>query len=157
MRSKGLYAVAGVLGYCVSLVFFALSPWFVLTLVATALLGVTNSVQMVPRNTAILSVSPDALRGRVEAFRSMLAGGVPPLGFTLAGALAATFGAPAAVLMGAGACAGLSGARTDMDFLRSAGGTSAGVTLISPGSWGASHPPEGGGDPCVLSALLLVN
>ena len=105
MRYKGLYAVAGVLGYCVSLVFFALSPWFVLTLVASALLGVTNSVQMVPRNTAILSVSPDALRGRVEAFRSMLAGGVPPLGFTLAGALAATFGAPLAVLMGAGVCA----------------------------------------------------
>ena len=105
MRYKGLYAVAGVLGHCVSLALFALSPWFTLALLASALLGITNSVQMVPRNTAILAVSPDALRGRVEAFRSMLAGGVPPLGFTLAGALAATFGAPLAVLIGAGACA----------------------------------------------------
>lgn len=107
MRYKGRYAIAGVLGYCASLVVFALSPWFVLTLVASALLGVTNSVQMVPRNTAILAVSPDALRGRVEAFRSMLAGGVPPLGFTLAGVLAAAFGASMAVLMGAGVCATL--------------------------------------------------
>ncbi|MEI6665743.1 MAG: hypothetical protein WCL53_06265, partial [Chloroflexota bacterium] len=32
-------------------------------------------------------------------------GGVPPLGFTLAGALAAAFGAPIAMLIGSGACA----------------------------------------------------
>lgn len=105
MRYKGLYAVTGTLVYCVSQALLSASPWFLLTLVAVTLLGVTNSIQVIPRNTAILSMSPDALRGRVEAFRSMLAGGVPPLGFTLAGALAAAFGAPIAMLIGSGACA----------------------------------------------------
>ena len=70
----------------------------------------TNSIQMIPRNSVILSISPDALRGRVEAFRSMMAGGAPPLGYTLSGALAAVFGAPLAVAIGAVSCALLVGA-----------------------------------------------
>jgi len=100
MRYKGLYTVFGVLAYCGALVLMALSPWFLLTLVAAALLGTTNSVQMIPRNSAILAISPDTMRGRVEAFRSMLAGGGPPLGYTLSGGLAAAFGAPAALVIG---------------------------------------------------------
>ena len=107
MRYKGVYSVAGVLGYCVSMVLLAASPWFALTFVACALSGAMNSVQMIPRNTAILAMSPDALRGRVEAFRSMLAGGAPPLGFALAGAAAAALGAPMAVLGGALVCGAL--------------------------------------------------
>jgi len=69
------------------------------------LLGATNSVQVIPRNSAILVISPDALRGRVEAFRSMLAGGGPPLGYTLSGGLAAVLGPPLALVAGAAACA----------------------------------------------------
>jgi MFS family permease len=107
MRYKGLYTVFGVLGYCVALAVLALTPWFWLALVAAALLGLTNSVQMIPRNTVILTISPDAMRGRVEAFRSMLAGGGPPLGFALSGALAAALTAPVALVLGAGACAAL--------------------------------------------------
>ncbi|MDA1240784.1 MAG: MFS transporter, partial [Chloroflexi bacterium] len=87
MRYKGLYTVFGVLAYCVALAMLAVSPWFWLAIIASVLLGATNSIQMIPRNTVILSVSPDALRGRVEAFRSMLAGGGPPLGFMLSGAM----------------------------------------------------------------------
>jgi MFS family permease len=107
MRYKGLYSVFGVLSYCIALVVLALSPWFPLSLVASALLGTTNSVQMIPRNSAILAISPDALRGRVEAFRSMLAGGGPPVGFTLMGILAAALGPAMAMVVGAGACAAL--------------------------------------------------
>lgn len=105
MKYKGLYTVFGVLAYCVALVLLALSPWFLLALVAAALLGATNSVQMIPRNSAILAISPDALRGRVEAFRSMLAGGGPPLGYTLSGGLAAALGPALALVVGATACA----------------------------------------------------
>lgn len=110
MRYKGLYTIGGVLGYCVALVVLALSPWFAVTLIASALLGVGNSIQMIPRNSAILTMSPDALRGRVEAFRSMLAGGGPPLGYTLSGAAAAALGPVAAVVAGAAICAALVGA-----------------------------------------------
>ena len=105
MKYKGLYTVFGVLAYAGALAVLALSPWILLTLVAASLLGTTNSIQMIPRNTVILAISPDALRGRVEAFRSMMAGGGPPLGYTLSGGLAAVFGAPLAVVMGAVACA----------------------------------------------------
>jgi MFS family permease len=107
MRYKGLYTVFGVLGYCGALVMLALAPWFALALVGSGLLGLTNSVQMIPRNSAILAISPDALRGRVEAFRSMLAGGGPPFGYALSGSLASAFGAPGALVVGAVACVAL--------------------------------------------------
>lgn len=107
MRYKGMYTVGGVLGYCGGLVVLALAPWFWVALLGGAILGATNAIQMIPRNTVILAVSPDALRGRVEAFRSMLAGGGPPLGYTLSGAIAAAIGAPAALVVGGIACVGL--------------------------------------------------
>ena len=105
MKYKGLYTVFGVLAYAIALVMLGLSPWFLISLIAAGLLGATNSVQMIPRNSVILTISPSQLRGRVEAFRSMLAGGGPPIGYTLSGLLAALFGAPAAVVMGAISCA----------------------------------------------------
>ena len=105
MRYKGLYAVGGVLSYAAALVLLALSPWFALSLVAAVLLGATDSVQMIPRNSVILAISPDALRGRVEAFRSMLSGGGPPLGYSLSGGLAAALGPALALVLGATACA----------------------------------------------------
>lgn len=105
MRYKGLYTIFGVLGYCAALVALAVSPWLWLGLIASALLGTTNSVQMIPRNTVILAISPDALRGRVEAFRSMMAGGGPPLGFAFSGGLAAAVGAPLALVIGGVVCA----------------------------------------------------
>ena len=105
MRYKGLFTVFGVLWYCVALVMLAVSPWFWLSLLASGALGSANSLQMIPRNSAILAMTPDALRGRVESFRSMVAGGGPPLGFALAGAAAAAVGVGAALVLGAGACA----------------------------------------------------
>lgn len=107
---KGLYTLFGVLAYCAALVVLAVSPWFTLALVAAGLLGTTNSVQMIPRNTVILTISPNALRGRVESFRSMLAGGAPPLGYTLSGVLAAAMSPALALVIGAVACAGVVGA-----------------------------------------------
>ncbi len=118
MKYKGLYALTAVLGYCGALVLLALSPWFVLALLAAGLLGVTDSVQMIARNSTIIAIAPDALRGRVEAFRTMLSGGGPPLGYTLSGGLAAVLGAPLAVVIGAAACAavvaGIGGSRKEL-------------------------------------------
>lgn len=107
MKYKGIYTLFGVMAYSGALMVFALSPWFTLTLFAAGLLGTTNSIQMIPRNSVILSISPDYIRGRVEAFRSMLAGGGPSLGYTLSGSLAVAMGAPMALVVGAVACAGL--------------------------------------------------
>ncbi len=60
---------------------------------------------MIPRNSAILAITPDPLRGRVESFRSMVAGGGPPLGFALAGACATAVGVEGALILGAAICA----------------------------------------------------
>jgi MFS family permease len=107
MKYRGLYALFAVFAYCGALLLLAVSPWFPLAVLAAALLGTTDAVQMISRNSTIIAISPDVLRGRVEAFRTMLAGGAPPLGYMLSGALAAALGAPLALAIGAFACAGL--------------------------------------------------
>tara|TARA_B100001123_G_scaffold14680_2_gene16685 strand:- start:11159 stop:12433 length:1275 start_codon:yes stop_codon:yes gene_type:complete len=104
MKYKGLYTVFGVLFYSVALVMLAISPSFFVAILATGLLGMANTVQVIPRNSVILGISPAQLRGRVEAFRSMVAGGAPSLGYTLSGGIAAMLGAPIAVLIGAVSC-----------------------------------------------------
>lgn len=83
----------------------AVAPVFAVALIAAGLLGATNSIQMILRNSAIIAISPAEMRGKVDAFRSMLAGGAPPLGYTLSGGLAAVSGAPLALILGAAACA----------------------------------------------------
>ena len=105
MRYKGLYTVFGVLAYSAALALLGLLLSFYVALLAAMLLGITNSIQVIPRNSVILGIAPDALRGRVEAFRTMLSGGGPPLGYALSGGVAAIFGAQLALLIGAISCA----------------------------------------------------
>jgi MFS family permease len=105
MRYKGLYTVFGVLAYSATLALLGLSFSFYVAFLAAMLLGVTNSIQVIPRNSVILGIAPDALRGRVEAFRTMLSGGGPPLGYALSGGVAAIFGAQLALVIGAISCA----------------------------------------------------
>jgi MFS family permease len=105
MRYKGMFTVFGVLGYCASLALLAGVPLFVLAFIPAGLLGACNSIQAIPRNSAIISIAPDELRGRVEAFRSMLAGGGPPLGDALSGALASALGPAMALVVGGMTCA----------------------------------------------------
>jgi MFS family permease len=105
MRYKGLFTVFGILLYSASLIVLALAPWFALALFAAALLGFFNVVQVVPRNSAIMALTPDRLRGRVEAFRTMLAGGSPSLGQATSGAIASVIGTPLSLIVGAFASA----------------------------------------------------
>jgi MFS family permease len=105
MRFKGLYVLAGVMSYAVALAVLGLTASLPVALIATVALGFANAVQVVPRNAAILTISPDHLRGRVEAFRGMLAGGGPPVGFALSGAAAAVIGVPLTLTVGAAVCA----------------------------------------------------
>ena len=107
IRYRGLYAIAAVFSYCGALALLAVSPWFPMAMLAAAGLGLTDSIQMIARNSTIIGISPDELRSRVEAFRSMIAGGGTPLGYTLSGAFAASFGAPIALIIGAFACMAL--------------------------------------------------
>jgi len=118
VRYKGFWVAGAILAYCASLLMVAASPWFVLSIVAAGLLGLFDSMQMVPRNGLIQAITPDELRGRVSSFQSMLTGGVPSLGQTTSGALAQALGAPLALIVGAAACiatiAGLLTVRPDL-------------------------------------------
>jgi len=115
--------------------------------VPAGLLGVCNSIQAIPRNSAIIAIAPDELRGRVEAFRSMLAGGGPPLGDTLSGALASILGPSMALIAGAVTCAtfvtGIAFSRKELrePYLGSA--VDPGVAFESPPSDLGAPRPEG--------------
>jgi MFS family permease len=107
LRYKGLFVAGGILTYCLCLVLLACSPWFLLSVVVTMGLGFFDSVQAIPRNTAIQLITPNELRGRVSSFQSMLTNGAPALGQAQSGAVAAMIGAPLAIGAGAVTCAAL--------------------------------------------------
>jgi MFS family permease len=101
IRYKGLVVIGSLLAYSAALVMLALSPWFALSLAATFLLGMFDSLQATPRNAVIQLLTPDELRGRVSSFQGMLTTSFPSLGQALLGALGAAIGVPAAILVGA--------------------------------------------------------
>jgi len=105
VRYKGWYVIGGILAYCAALVLLGLSPWFGASIIAAGLLGFFDSVQMIPRNTAIQAMTPDGLRGRVSSFQMTFSGGAPAVGQATSGVLAAIVGAPLALVLGAASCA----------------------------------------------------
>jgi MFS family permease len=80
---------------------FALSPWYLPSLILIALTGFTQIAFSALANTTLQAVTPDHLRGRVMSVYMMVFAGSSPLGNLYTGALAALFGAPVAVLAGA--------------------------------------------------------
>jgi len=105
LRYKGLWITGAILLQCFSLVLLAVSPWFFLAVLATAVIGFCDSFQSAPRNTIIQSTTPDELRGRVASFQRTLSGGLPSLGQAQSGALASVIGVPLALIVGATICA----------------------------------------------------
>lgn len=87
--------------FSASLLAFALSRLFPLSLVALAALGCSMVTYMTIANTMLQTSVPEALRGRVMSVWTLTAFGLTPLGSLQAGAIASAFGAP--VALGAGA------------------------------------------------------
>ena len=118
IRYKGLFIVGAILAYCGALALLAVSPWFLLSLLAAGGLGLFDSLQATPRNALILSITPNEIRGRVEAFRHIVTGGMPAMGQLYMGGTASLLGAPLALAVGAIACAsvvlGISAARKEV-------------------------------------------
>jgi MFS family permease len=96
-------------GFGASLVVFAISHTFWISVILLLPVGYTIMLQMASSNTLIQVMVPDALRGRVMAVYSMMFMGMAPIGALLGGALAERLGAPRTVAIGgvasiAGAC-----------------------------------------------------
>jgi MFS family permease len=87
-------------GFGASLVVFALSHTFWLSVALLLPVGYCMMLQMASSNTLIQVMVPDALRGRVMAVYSMMFMGMAPIGALLGGALAERLGAPITVAIG---------------------------------------------------------
>ncbi len=87
-------------GFGVSLMLFAYSHWYWVSVLLLLPVGYCIMLEMASSNTLIQVMVPDALRGRVMAVYSMMFMGLAPLGALLGGAMAERFGAPVTVAMG---------------------------------------------------------
>jgi MFS family permease len=87
-------------GFGASLIIFALSRTFWVSVILLLPVGYCMMLQMACSNTLIQVMVPDALRGRVMAVYSMMFMGMAPIGALFGGALAERLGAPHTIAIG---------------------------------------------------------
>ena len=93
-----LHAVIAVFG--VSIIVFGLSQSFALSLAALFVAGLCDGGSMVIRHTILRLASPDALRGRIAAVKSVFVGSANELGSFQSGMTASVIGAAPALCAG---------------------------------------------------------
>ncbi|ETR77293.1 MFS transporter [Afipia sp. P52-10] len=102
-RRAGITMLASVAVFGVATIAFGLSTHFWLSLAALIVIGGSDMVSLVIRQTMIQVATPDDMRGRVSAVNSVFVGASNQLGSFEAGTMASLFGAaPAAVIGGVG-------------------------------------------------------
>ena len=89
------------LAFSVLEIFFALSHLYVLSLILIAAVGFAMIAFSANSNTALQTVTPDHLRGRVMSVYMVVFAGSVPLGNLFTGGLAHLYGAPISLLIGA--------------------------------------------------------
>ena len=104
LSGLGRWVVFGSAGFGASLVLFAVSRSFYLSLLILAVAGFCMFYELTASNTLIQAMSPEALRGRATSILSMLVLGVAPFGALTAGFLARHLGAPFTCAIGGVAC-----------------------------------------------------
>jgi MFS family permease len=95
-QKRGTLLVGSIL-FPLSLVFFAISHFYLLSFVILMVTGFGMVIQNTSLNTLIQTLSPDDLRGRVMSVYLLAFFGAVPLGALLAGAIAQWLGAAAGV------------------------------------------------------------
>jgi MFS family permease len=104
VRGLGNWVMIGCGTFGVSLILFALSRNFWISVFLLLPVGFTMMVQIASSNTLIQAMVPDQLRGRVIAVYSMMFMGMMPVGGLLGGFLANRLGAPLTVIAGGVVC-----------------------------------------------------
>jgi MFS family permease len=84
----------------VATVVFAVSHWFVLSLLMLVILGMSDMISVVVRSSFVQLQTPDAMRGRVGAVNSVFVGTSNQLGEFESGVTAAWLGTVPAVVLG---------------------------------------------------------
>ena len=104
IRRRGAVIVWSVMGHGLATIVFGFSRSFWLTFACLAVVGATDTVSTVLRNTIRQLETPDRLRGRMTGVNMVFFMGGPQLGELEAGAVANGFGAPFSVISGGIGC-----------------------------------------------------
>jgi len=99
-RNAGPMLFGSVLVFGLATVVFGVSTNLALSLIALGVLGGSDLLSMIIRQSMVQLRTPDAMRGRVSAVHSLFTGTSNQLGEFESGLLAALFGAVPAVLVG---------------------------------------------------------
>jgi MFS family permease len=100
VRKVGAKMIWAVVAYGLCMLAFAYSTAFALSLLALALSGAADMVNVVVRQTLVQLETPDAMRGRVSAVNSIFIGASNQLGEFESGITAAWWGAIGSVAVG---------------------------------------------------------
>src|SRR5579872_244415 len=100
VKGLGTWVSVCCAGFGISLMLFAFSKSFWLSVLLLLPVGYFIMLQMASSNTLIQVMVPDALRGRTMAVYSMMFMGMAPIGALLGGALSDRLGAPVTVAIG---------------------------------------------------------
>jgi MFS family permease len=100
VKRKGLLAMWSFLLYALAVGLFAISTNFLLSVFLLGVLGLTNALQALMRQTTFHLLTPDEVRGRAFAVFNMFSQGANAVGATEVGFVAALLGAPGALLFG---------------------------------------------------------
>lgn len=101
-RNSGRILLASVMMFGVSILGFALSTNFYLSLVFLFLSGAFDNISVVIRSTILQTLTPDSMRGRVSAVNTMFVGSSNEIGSFESGAVAKLMGTVPSVIFGGG-------------------------------------------------------
>jgi MFS family permease len=104
IRRQGKVLLGAVVFFGVATVVFGYSRLFWLTFLSLALMGASDTVSTIIRNTIRQLRTPDHIRGRMTSINQIFFMGGPQLGEMEAGLVAQLFGAPIAVITGGIGC-----------------------------------------------------
>ena len=99
-RHAGRVMFGAVTTFGIATVTFGLSHWFLLSFVALVFLGASDVVSVVIRSSLVAILTPDVMRGRVNAVNSLFIGTSNQAGEFESGVTAALLGPVGAVVMG---------------------------------------------------------
>ena len=104
IRNQGRTLLFSVVAFGLATIFFGLARSFLGSMLALIMIGASDSVSAIIRNTIRQLQTPDYLRGRMTSINQIFFLGGPQLGEVEAGLVAQLLGAPVAVITGGVGC-----------------------------------------------------
>ena len=104
VQRKGVMVVIAALIFAGSLALLGAAQGFSMAVVATLILGFSDSLSVAVRRTVVQLLAPDGMLGRASSLITIFAQATNGLGAILAGAAAQWIGAPNALLLGSALC-----------------------------------------------------